>query len=159
MLAANCVIKEVRCFLVRPFVRSLFVGLFVCSYCAHDIAWRLICNIVQYRARDSTCLFGILTEQARVISCMRTRYCTTCARTISHVLVRYCGSTEQARAISCTIFISCARTIRTCLFGIADQPNKHVRYLACARDIARYLSCARCVWLIFSSAVRSGKVG
>ena len=109
MLAANCVIKEVRCFFVRPFVRSLFVGLFVCSYCTHDIAWRLICNIVQYCARDSTCLFGILTEQARVISCMRTRYCTTCARTISHVLVRYCGSTKQARAISCTIFISCAR--------------------------------------------------
>ena len=46
--------------------------------------------------------------------------------------VRYCGSTEQARAISCMIFISCARTIRTCLLCMADQPNKHVRYLACA---------------------------
>ena len=83
-------------------IRCLFVHLFRLFVC---IARTILHSSSAYRA----------------ISCAHARY-RTCLFGIS---------TEQARAICCmctrycTIIISCART-----FGIADQPKKHVRYLA-----------------------------
>jgi len=118
---------------------------------------------LQYHAAIS----HVLVRSVDRISC-RT---STCDIVRSHVLVRYADQPNKrsiSRARYCTVdpqycAISCTRYCM-CLFGIADQPNKHVQYRA--HDIARLIrnkyraiSCARYVRLIFSSAVRSGKVG
>ena len=98
-----------------PFICSVHLFVLRAQYCTVHLQYTRLSLLVG-------CLFVHLF---RSFVCIANIY-------LVRTHVRYCRSTEQARAISCMIFISCACKIRTCLLCMADQPNKHVRYLVCA---------------------------